>query len=1207
MAKKVIINQEEDKTNPLLKTAKLAQNASNSTYGNTTTIIQNINLLKSRVTLQDGDETIPKRPNPNKMAYGRLAVNYAKGYETLSTKNDADEIVEFKSINYIENLINEAFGSIVGGETSTVKNTVTDGVITSDVKLSKEEGNILQINDDGIFTTFKILYGQDSNGVERPGLLVFETPNGVIQTVNLPLESFLVSGGYYEQYYDKKQQLHNKVVVLIVRDEAGEEDEIIIPIADLVNIYTFEGDGRCIKVTTTPSTQNVNEYFVKIELLRNPSSNNIFETTVDGAYVEDFRPHIASAITSSEKGLKEYIDRQDQHYCEIAKQDASDKANQAYNDAKAYADELDSKVMHLSGGTFTGEVNYDQNASSNYLNGSNCTFSSGSTCTFKEGSDLVLDERFIINWGNYDLDVKDFDRWDNMMPTSGGTFTGNVTLGPGASEIFEHESSQVFANDSTQVFQGGSTINHEDNSVENYLDGSIVNHKDGSTDNYESGSTLVHLSGSTEEHMGGSVDNYESGSTVNFQPGSNDIHNSSNTQYNGNSIVDMNGNTEQNFNDNSELNMNNGSEQNFGSGSSQKFDCDSVQNFNCNSRTDYNDESKQNFYSGTTSQFHDGSKLIMGMGSDLNHGSGSTETYEEGAKVIYNSGVTTGHNGDTTNFNQDAIVNWNSGSTQTVHTGSTVNFDGGNETFTNGATATFDCNSEINLKCNAEQNFSENATSNFNGDSEQHFNSGTTQNFHNGSEQIFENGSEETHQSGSTTTYESGSTLNFAGGKLVMDCDSEMVFQCNSEQNFKDDATSNFSGNSEQNFNNGTSQNFNSGATQEFYEGSNQIFHNGSQETKESGSTTTYESGSTLVFESGATTDHNGDTTNYNSGSTINYGSGTTQNVESGATVNFENGSNLQFTCEDGSIANIDCSKINHWDDATSDDPDNPDSIKNWVKDWVEEYVDQVLGDLVTDLSKEYMPISGGTFTGGVRFADQGIVGALSGVSFDNNVDIDIHSAHVDFYDGVTKWNYSTVSSVQMDCPVELLRNTTIADATVTNSLTTNLGSNTTFNGETTFNNDTTHNRTITFPVKQGSYTTEPDIVCLNGGPTQGITNIDCQGSIDAADGGYQQPSDRTLKENLEEVDFTLEQIKKLSVVYFNYIGIKDKSVGVIAQEIRNICPLLVKENERGLLSVDYTKLSLIALKGVKMLSEKVNALENRMDKIEGLLANLSK
>ena len=123
-------------------------------------------------------------------------------------------------------------------------------------------------------------------------------------------------------------------------------------------------------------------------------------------------------------------------------------------------------------------------------------------------------------------------------------------------------------------------------------------------------------------------------------------------------------------------------------------------------------------------------------------------------------------------------------------------------------------------------------------------------------------------------------------------------------------------GNSEQNFNNGTSQNFNSGATQEFYEGSNQIFHNGSQETKESGSTTTYESGSTLVFESGATTDHNGDTTNYNSGSTINYGSGTTQNVESGATVNFENGSNLQFTCEDGSIANIDCSKINHWDDA---------------------------------------------------------------------------------------------------------------------------------------------------------------------------------------------------------------------------------------------------------------------------------------------------
>lgn len=1195
MAKKITINQEENNaTNPLLKTANLARNSSNSASGNSseTTIIQNINLLKSRVTLQDGDEIIPKRPNPNKMAYGRLAVNYAKGYETLSTKNDADEIVEFKSINYIEDLINQVFGSIVGGETSTIKNTVTDGVITSDAKLSKEDGNILQINEDGLFTTFKLLYGEDSNGVERPGLLVFETPNGYTQTVNLPLESFLVSGGYYEQYYDKKQTLHKKVVVLIVRDEAGEEDEIIIPIADLVNIYTFDGDGRCIKVTTTPSAQNVNEYFVKVELVRSPRSNNIFESTVDGAYVEDFRPYIESAVTDSENGLKEYIDSQDQHYLELAKQDASDKANKALEEAKAYADELDSQVMHLSGGTFTGEVNYGENSSNNYLNGSTCTFTSGSTAKFDEGSDLILDKRFIINWGDYNLDVTDFDRWDNMMPTSGGTFTGNVIWGPNASEIFQHESSQIFANDSTQVFEGGSTINHENNSVENYLDGSIVNHKDGSTDIYQSGSTLVHQSGSTEEHNDGSVDNYQSGSTVNFNPGSNEIHNSSNTEYNGNSVVDMNGGTEQNFNDHSSTNYNNGTEQNFNSGSSQNFDCDSVQNFNCNSQSNFNDDADQHFYSGTTSQFHQGSELILGNGSDMTHQSGSTETYENGSRVIYETGATTDHNGDVTNFNKDAIVNWNSGSTQTVHTGSTVNFDGGSENFTNGASATFDCNSEMLFKCNAEQTFTENATSNFEGSSSQHFNSGTTQNFHKGSEQIFEDGSNETHQSGSTTTYESGSTLNFEGGNLVMDCDSQMIFQCNAEQIFKDDATSNFEGNSEQNFNNGTSQNFNSGSTQEFFDGSEQIFHNGSEETKESGSTTTYESGSTLVFEEGATTDHNGDTTNYNSGATINYGSGSTQNVGSGSTVNFEHGSNLQFTCEDGSIATIDCSKINHWDTATSDDPNEPDSIKNWVKEWVEEYVDQILGDLVTDLSKEYMPISGGTFTGGVRFADQGIVGAIKGVSFDNNVDIDIHSAHVDFYDGVTKWNYSTVSSIQMDCPVEMLRNTSIADGTITKSLTTNVDTTTTFNGTTTFNNDTTHNRTITFPVKQGSYTTEPDIVCLNGGPTQGITNIDCQGSINVADGGYQQSSDRNLKENLEEVDITLEQIEKLSVIYFNYIGVKNSSVGVIAQEIRDICPPLVREDSNGYLTVDYAKLSLIALKGVKLLSEKVNKIE---------------
>ena len=1195
----------EKEVNPLLKTAK-SLNARNTTSGETSgTTIQLINLLKSKVVLNVGNEdAVPKLPDPSKMDYGRVAVNYAKGYETLSTKNDADEIVEFKSIDYIENLINTTFGKLHGSETSTIKTEIVDDAVVSNLKLSEEEGNILQIKDDGVYTTFTMKYGEDINGVEQPGLLVLETPSGYVQKVNLPLESFLVSGGYYEQYYDKSQLLHKKVLVLIVRDEDGEENEIIIPISDLVNIYTFEGDGRCIRVITTPAVGK-NEYNVQISLVRSQKSDNIFQSTTDGAYVEDYHPYVDEQIDNLNTSLVDYIDKQDQHYQSLAEEDASNKANQALNDAKAYADALDATAMHLSGGTFTGDVHYANGSSNTFENGSTNTFLSGSTERFETGSSLIIEDGTSVDFNGYRLSGEDFERWDGMMPSSGGTFTGDVTFGPTADQIFEHESSQIFNNDSSQIFNAGSNVTHNNGSVEDYKSGSTVNFQIGSTENYNSGSTINHNNGSEEHHFSGSTDSYESGATLNFNDGSKEVHTNSSTEYNGTSNVDISDSSSFNFNDDSSTNYNEGTSSNFNPGSSQNFGCDTAQNFNCDSSQNFNNTSEQHFNSGTTSNFHEGSELVLGNGSDMNHQSGSTETYEAGSNLVFNSGATTDHNGDTTNFNQDAVVNMNSGSTQNIHTGATVNFNGGNENFTNGSVLTFDCNTTQNFNCNSSQNFNDNSTSNFNGDSTQTFNSGTTQEFNEGSEQVFHYGSEETHESGSTTVYQTGATLNFDGGTLNMDCDSSQNFQCNSSLNFSDNATSNFNGSSTQNFNSGTTQNFNSGSTQEFHEGSKLVLGNGSDMNHESGSTETYESGSTINFENGAETNHNGDETNYNSGSTINYGSGSTQNIQSGATINFEHGSNLQFTCEDGSVASLNCASINHWNDATDDDPNNPDSLKNWVMNWVQNYVDETLGELVTDLSKEYMPISGGTFTGGVRFSDQGLEGAISGVSFDNNVDIDFHSAHVDFYDGVTTFNNSAVQKVVLDCPVEMLRTSTIANATVTNSLTTNDAAVTTFNGRTIFNNDTTHNRTITFPVKQGAYATNADIICQNGGPTQGITNIDCNGSIDAADGGYQQPSDRSLKENIKEIDLTLEQIQKISTIYFNYIGNGGKMIGVIAQELLDICPVLVKHNMGGYLSVDYGKLAVIALKGVKLLTERLNEQEKRMDFIEDKLNNL--
>ena len=64
---------------------------------------QKITLLNNRDNLVDDN---PRLPEASKIDYGQLAINYSKGKETLAIKNDANEIVQFRSLKYIEEIIN---------------------------------------------------------------------------------------------------------------------------------------------------------------------------------------------------------------------------------------------------------------------------------------------------------------------------------------------------------------------------------------------------------------------------------------------------------------------------------------------------------------------------------------------------------------------------------------------------------------------------------------------------------------------------------------------------------------------------------------------------------------------------------------------------------------------------------------------------------------------------------------------------------------------------------------------------------------------------------------------------------------------------------------------------------------------------------------------------------------------------------------------
>ena len=58
---------------------------------------------RSSVITEDGK---PKLPSSDVLDYGEIAINYADGVETLSIKNSANEIIEFKSKDYVDNLVN---------------------------------------------------------------------------------------------------------------------------------------------------------------------------------------------------------------------------------------------------------------------------------------------------------------------------------------------------------------------------------------------------------------------------------------------------------------------------------------------------------------------------------------------------------------------------------------------------------------------------------------------------------------------------------------------------------------------------------------------------------------------------------------------------------------------------------------------------------------------------------------------------------------------------------------------------------------------------------------------------------------------------------------------------------------------------------------------------------------------------------------------
>jgi len=124
-----------------------------------------------------------------------------------------------------------------------------------------------------------------------------------------------------------------------------------------------------------------------------------------------------------------------------------------------------------------------------------------------------------------------------------------------------------------------------------------------------------------------------------------------------------------------------------------------------------------------------------------------------------------------------------------------------------------------------------------------------------------------------------------------------------------------------------------------------------------------------------------------------------------------------------------------------------------------------------------------------------------------------------------------------------------------------------------------------------------------NNGGTENI-KIYTNGNIQNTNNSYTQLSDSRLKENIVDATSKLEEIKRLRVVNWNFIGDDLKQIGMVAQEVEEIFPGLVDvtgDNQiihgttyENVKSLKYSVLVPILVKAIQELEARVKELENK-------------
>ena len=113
------------------------------------------------------------------------------------------------------------------------------------------------------------------------------------------------------------------------------------------------------------------------------------------------------------------------------------------------------------------------------------------------------------------------------------------------------------------------------------------------------------------------------------------------------------------------------------------------------------------------------------------------------------------------------------------------------------------------------------------------------------------------------------------------------------------------------------------------------------------------------------------------------------------------------------------------------------------------------------------------------------------------------------------------------------------------------------------------------------------DLIISNVGAGPAVTDI----GVDSSGKVVSTTSDKTLKENITDIDSPLDKVNNLKGIYFEWVdkesGGKDRKIGFIAQDVEKIVPELVYTYDNGIKTVHYKEMVALLVEAIKELNNK--------------------